>query len=371
METSRIDNKTPRRAVHPSEIIKDEIDARDMSKKEFAERMGMKASNVSRLLRGENDITVQVAEKLEDAFGIPASHWTAMQHAYNREVKEINERNKEEITAIEIESRLSEIFNLGELYKRLGIGCYMFVQKKLEKLGEILHTRPTDIMSMMPTIIGVYKSTNHHIDDKNLRTWTLLAYVSSLSSTPRGKYYEGNALCAAQQIRDIAHSGVVTEAKMAKILNDNGIAYSVVKKIEAVPVDGFSTYACGYPSIVTTHRFDDMNRLVFTILHELGHIHLHFKDNEQCSFVSFGDTVSSDNAMEMQANTFAQTVLINDDVWKDIMNTTIHGLYTENIVSTLKKKAKEFGLSFPIVLWRYKYETKKYNIRGGKTAPIV
>ena len=93
METSRIDNKTPHRAVHPSEIIKDEIDARGMNKKEFAERMGMKASNVSRLLSSENDITVQVAEKLEDAFGIPASHWTAMQHAYNRAVSEINKRS--------------------------------------------------------------------------------------------------------------------------------------------------------------------------------------------------------------------------------------------------------------------------------------
>ncbi len=93
METIRIDNKTPRRAVHPSEIIKDEIDARGMSKKEFAERMGMKASDVSRLLRGENDITVQVAEKLEDAFGIPSSQWNAMWHDYNRVAREINERS--------------------------------------------------------------------------------------------------------------------------------------------------------------------------------------------------------------------------------------------------------------------------------------
>ena len=50
METSRIDNKAPHRAVHPSEIIKDELDARSMSKKDFAKRIGMQQSNLSRLL---------------------------------------------------------------------------------------------------------------------------------------------------------------------------------------------------------------------------------------------------------------------------------------------------------------------------------
>lgn len=86
----------PRRAVHPSEIIKEEIKARGMSKKEFAERMGMKASNVSRLLRGDTDITITLAEKLEKALDIPASFWLRMQSTYNSNCQIIAERDIQE-----------------------------------------------------------------------------------------------------------------------------------------------------------------------------------------------------------------------------------------------------------------------------------
>lgn len=371
METSRIDNKTPRRAVHPSEIIKDELEARGISRKEFSGRMGMKASNVSRLLRGDNDITVQVAEKLEEALGIPASHWTGMQHEYNKSAREIAQRDKYELAAVEIERRLSEIFNLRELYKRLGIGNYMYVQKKLGKLGDLLHVEPAGIMSMMPTIFGACKSTNHHVDEKNFRTWIILAYAASMRNTPEQGYREGNAFAASRGISALANAGDITEAGIKDVLNGNGIAYSVVGKLDGVPVDGFSTLACGHPAIVTTHRYDDMIRLIFTVLHELGHIHLHFRDNEKCSFVSFGDSISPDETMEVEANGFAEKALIDDEAWRDIMNTSSRGLYTKDIVSSLKRKAMEHHLNFPIVLWRYRYETKMYNISGIKTNPIV
>ena len=53
METNET-NFAPFRAVHPSEIIRDEIKARSMTQKELAGRMGMQTSNLSRLLKGED-----------------------------------------------------------------------------------------------------------------------------------------------------------------------------------------------------------------------------------------------------------------------------------------------------------------------------
>ena len=70
METSRIDNQVPFMAIHPTEIIKDEIKERGMSQKELAERLGMQASNVSRMFREKETITSALAVKLEKALGI-------------------------------------------------------------------------------------------------------------------------------------------------------------------------------------------------------------------------------------------------------------------------------------------------------------
>ena len=82
METSRIDNQVPFMATHPTEIIKDEIKERGMSQKELAERLGMQASNVSRMLREKETITSALAVKLEKALGIKSSFWLNLQAEY-------------------------------------------------------------------------------------------------------------------------------------------------------------------------------------------------------------------------------------------------------------------------------------------------
>ena len=91
MGTNEIHKKEiPFRAVHPTEIIRGELKARSMTGRQFAEKMGMKPSNLSRMLKGEN-ITLQLARKLEDALDIPADYWMRLQDQYDRDVRCISE----------------------------------------------------------------------------------------------------------------------------------------------------------------------------------------------------------------------------------------------------------------------------------------
>lgn len=83
----------PFMAVRPTEIIKDEIEARGMPRRAFARRMGMHPSNISRLLNGE-DITMPIARRLEAALGIPAKLWGDLQASYEENVRAIAERER-------------------------------------------------------------------------------------------------------------------------------------------------------------------------------------------------------------------------------------------------------------------------------------
>lgn len=68
--------------VHPFDIVVDEIEARGLTKKEFAESIGMKPSNLSRMINKRGALTSEMALKLEDALGIPFSHWMKFQEEY-------------------------------------------------------------------------------------------------------------------------------------------------------------------------------------------------------------------------------------------------------------------------------------------------
>lgn len=367
METN---NKLPLYATHPCEVLKDEILFRGISKKDFAKRIGMQQSNLSRLLRGDTSITLPLAAKLEEALDIPASFWLDMQAKFNADKKLIMERDINEQKAIQEERILSEMLNLPNIFKRLGINTSSFVRDKLQQLKHALGFDPLDGIKQQINLYGAFKKSAAKTDDRNLRTWILLAYAASLHNKPTKSYVVGNGEKAATEISELVHSNNFTEKQINDILNKYGISYSVVEKLEKTPIDGFSTWVNDYPTIVTTHRYNDMSRLVFDILHELGHIEKHLQDKKDTIFVTNGETFASFDDREKEANRFAEEHLIADDKWMSLMQRSIKGLYSNNIVAALRKGAKELGLNPNIVLWRYRYETNNYALQGVKTTPI-
>ena len=365
-------NNTPFRAVHPSEIIKDEIKARSMTQKELAERMGMQAPNVTRLLKGEN-ITASIAQKLEDALGIPADFWMRLQTQYDRDIKDIAVRDENEKAAIVAENMLSSTLNLAELYKRLKISAVLYVQEKLQKLEEFLGFKPLEIRNQefaQKLNYNYKKSDKSEVDEKNQTTWLTLAYIESRANSPQSQFTQGNAQMAAHDIAVRAHTGKLRESEIHDILNKYGIVYSVVPKLDKTPIDAASMKVGEHPAIITTHRFNDMSRLVFNVLHELGHIEKHMYNDNNEIFVS-GDTYSIDSPKEREANLFAQNMLISQRLWDTMMNSgPINSLRFGNIVDRLRTLSTENNLDFNIVVWRWKYESHNYQLRGTRPAPI-
>lgn len=365
-------NTTPYRPVHPSEIIKDEIKARSMTQKELAERMGMLAPNVTRLLKGEN-ITLSIAAKLESALGIPADFWMRLQTQYDKDVKTIADRTEAENSAIVTENMLSSTLNLPEIYKRLQISAVLYVQEKLSKLEEFLGFNPLEIRNQefaQQMNYNYKKSDKSLVDEKNQTTWLTLAYIESRKNPPAYEFRQGNAKIAAEEIAAKAHNGGLKEAEIKEILSQRGISYSTVEKLERTPIDAASIKVEDHPAIITTHRYNDMSRLIFNILHELGHIELHMHQDSTEVYVS-GDTYSTNSPKEREANEFAQNMLISPKIWNIMMRSGyIQCIRFGNIVERLKTLSKEHNLDFNLVVWRWKYESQIYQLKGIKSTPI-
>lgn len=373
MATSKDLKNIPFAVAHPTEIIKDELKARGMSQKELASRMDMQTSNLSRFLKGEN-ITPAIAAKLEVALDIPAEFWLNLQAQYEVDTKNIALRDEKEREAFNIEKMLTNIINLPELYKRLSINSSLFIQDKLDRLEELMGFQVLSLSSQ-PFILQrcFKKNEKHETDERNETTWLTLAYIKSRNIKPEKQYLYGNAQKAAEEISKFVHIGGITEKGIQLVLNKYGIAYSVIPKLEKTPIDAASLQMSGYPSIITTHRYNDMSRLIFNILHELGHIqkHMSFEKDSQCSvFISSEKDYSRDNKEEREANEFAEDMLIPKETWKKMMSTGTKNLSNQHILKILKKLSSEYSLDFNIVAWRYKYESSRYNLYGIKALPI-
>jgi len=73
--------------VHPGGILKDELEARDIDAAEFAKQIDIDPDKLFALLGGKTDYNQQIAAKLEQGLGIPASFWLSLQKSYDEDLE--------------------------------------------------------------------------------------------------------------------------------------------------------------------------------------------------------------------------------------------------------------------------------------------
>ena len=357
-------------AIHPTELIKDELKARGMQRKELAERLGMKAPNLSRFLSAKENITPSMALKLEEAFGLSADYWMKLQLNYERDLEAIRQRNEEEAYACQIEAALASALNLPVLYKKLFLDCYRCLKDRLRVLYELFQVTNMEELLSLSTAQGCFKKSERlETEDKNLSTWILLArFACDKKKNKLPPYVKGNESEAAKEISVLANSGTITESEIKNIFESRGIGYCIVEKFEKTPVDAYSVMIEGHPFIVVSHRRNNMDMLVFDILHECGHINMHL--TEGVSFVSYNQNLNEAIGIEQEANNYAKDMLISPSVWANITRGKSKSLNPFFLIKTITNEAKKNGISPTIAAWRFKYETGIYKIPGYKSQPI-
>lgn len=82
----------PSTPIHPGEILKDELEARNMSQRKFAAIIGVSYSVLNEVVNGKRPITTEYALKIEAATDIPAYVWVNMQAAYNMQAARRNNK---------------------------------------------------------------------------------------------------------------------------------------------------------------------------------------------------------------------------------------------------------------------------------------
>lgn len=79
-------NLNPSEAIHPGEMLKDEIEYRGITQKALAKEIGLPPSILNEVLNGKRAINTEYALLFEAALGIEADLWIRLQADYNKQV---------------------------------------------------------------------------------------------------------------------------------------------------------------------------------------------------------------------------------------------------------------------------------------------
>ena len=81
-------------AIHPGEILKDELDALEMSARKFAVHLGIPPNSVTGILNGDRGISAAMALRLGKVFGTGPRYWMALQDNYDEKIARAELGNK-------------------------------------------------------------------------------------------------------------------------------------------------------------------------------------------------------------------------------------------------------------------------------------
>lgn len=88
------------RPCHPGELVKEELECREIKQKDFAKKFGLSYSALNEILNGKRPITTEFALVLESALGINADLLVRMQTDYNMQVARKNNSLLEKLNHI-------------------------------------------------------------------------------------------------------------------------------------------------------------------------------------------------------------------------------------------------------------------------------
>lgn len=99
-------------ATPPGATIKEQLNDRGMSQKEFAVRMDMSEKHISRLIHGDVQLTHDCAARLEIVLGVPAKFWLNLEAIYREKLRKVEAEN-----SMEKDEAIAQQFPYAEMAK--------------------------------------------------------------------------------------------------------------------------------------------------------------------------------------------------------------------------------------------------------------
>ena len=129
-------------ATHPGFVLKEELEAREILKKEFARIIDIQPTTLNEIIKEKRAITDEIALSLEKALDISADFWTGFLKQYDIDVLRIRERDIRKVQQLEI-WKLIKIHIRVSIFSKRGV-LTKSVEENIAKIFEIFEVTNVD-----------------------------------------------------------------------------------------------------------------------------------------------------------------------------------------------------------------------------------
>jgi HTH-type transcriptional regulator/antitoxin HigA len=249
------------------EHLADELEARGWTQGEFADILGRPAQFVSEIIAGKKEITRESAAQIGAALGTSAEFWLNLQDAYHLWHQAQDARTQMELEDVRLRARLKELAPVSVLLKR-GFLKESDPQGQARELQQLYGMQ--DIHDDPDFVVAARRSNSQDELTATQMAWVacVRAKAASINVEP---YSEAGLLDLAQRIsRELKDVDRVVSlpAEFAVV----GVRLVFVEAFPSSKLDGCSFLMDGAPVIGISGRGKRLDKVLFTLLHEVAHV---------------------------------------------------------------------------------------------------
>lgn len=313
-------------ATPPGFTIKEQLEDRFLTQKEFALRMEMSEKHISKLINGDVMLTTDMAMRLEMVLGISAQVWLNLEAIYREKIAKVEaENNMDQDTVIASKFPYNQMANFDWVPKTQNKFEKVFNLRKFFELNRLGILEEKLNLNVLFRRIGENEKS-----DYALMAWAQKAKLESRKNKTSPINLNNLSDSILQFRMMTSEDPDIFCDKLVEILASHGISLVFLPHIGGSFLHGATFYSGDKIVLGLTVRGKDADRFWFSFFHELGHIVLGHIGKDYY------------DEMEEEANVFAQDTLIPRQEYNDFVSLR---KFTElEIISFSKKIGVDTGI---------------------------
>jgi HTH-type transcriptional regulator / antitoxin HigA len=255
---------TPARVFPPGRTLSRELEARNWTQKDLAEIMDRPVQAINAIVKGTKQITPETALELAAAFGTSAELWTNLETNYQLYLA----RQDKRVDPIARKRKIYDVAPISEMMKRGWLQATTSIDELERQVCDFF-----DIVAIdEPPVLSLNFRCSQ---ERNPSTSAQLAWVKRVEKLVKqqsvAKFDRDRLEAAIPQILACSKEAE-SVAQLPQLLKQLGIYFVIVPHLPKTYLDGATFWFGKNPVVALTLRYDRIDALWFTLMHELGHI---------------------------------------------------------------------------------------------------
>ena len=256
-------------AFHPGYYIKEIVDESGLTQADFAKRLDTTPKNLSLLIRGEQNLSINIAMKLSRMLGTSVNYWLNLQNAYDALIAEFDSEK-------ELAEERNIFADLDYKYFKDNFGLPDLPRRKdeqIKKVREFLKVATLSVLAKRDMSVN-FRSSTERLSQSSITKANAMVQIAANKAlkvkAPRFHKIKFEEAIAYALTLTRNHAGFYP--LLYEAFREAGVVFIILPNLSGSKINGATKKLGNKVMLMVNDRRLNADSFWFTLFHEIGHI---------------------------------------------------------------------------------------------------